>query len=366
MRCLKSNNNTLIRKALPRMLTLWFSFTAFRDDSSNNNSNNNNNNNNNSNNNNSNNSNNSNNNNNNNNNNVENQRRNVSTANNTTNNNLNYIHTLQQKLIIFQKEVNSNVEKSGVGDNKRVQSYAWFHCLPQLVSRLGHYDKFTVTIISNIIKETLIAYPRHSIWHIACLLKSDNKHLVILGKKFVSEACEILQKKEKYIESDMLKSSLILFDKMATLAKLSVPEKDKKIKYDWSKVTTTTNNNNNTELDLTQFLVPNQHTLLTPPTDADLTFNQSSSSSSQNRDDSLSLSHTIIKSTSDTFLYIQKFHDNVEVATSKARPKIIKLTTTSGKEVKFLLKQEKNGDLRKDARMMEFNATINRILLEGL
>lgn len=52
------------------------------------------------------------------------------------------------------------------------------------------------------------------------------------------------------------------------------------------------------------------------------------------------------------------------MASSKAKPKTLTLATTCGKTLKFLCKQEKDGDLRKDARMMEVNALLNRILQE--
>lgn len=49
---------------------------------------------------------------------------------------------------------------------------------------------------------------------------------------------------------------------------------------------------------------------------------------------------------------------------TKAKPKKISATTTCGKSVRFLLKQEKHGDLRKDARLMDFNDVVNRLLQE--
>jgi serine/threonine-protein kinase ATR len=63
-------------------------------------------------------------------------------------------------------------------------------------------------------------------------------------------------------------------------------------------------------------------------------------------------------------MHIQRFHEMVDVASSKAKPKTLTLATTCGKTLKFLCKQEKDGDLRKDARMMEVNALLNRILQE--
>ena len=50
---------------------------------------------------------------------------------------------------------------------------------------------------------------------------------------------------------------------------------------------------------------------------------------------------------------------------TKAKPKKISAMTTTGVSVRFLLKQERFGDLRKDARLMEFNAVVNRLLQEG-
>jgi len=56
---------------------------------------------------------------------------------------------------------------------------------------------------------------------------------------------------------------------------------------------------------------------------------------------------------------ISRFHDHASVMHSKAKPKKIALDTTSGEVRHYLCKQEKNGDLRKDARLMEFNAVVS-------
>mmetsp|Transcript_33965 Transcript_33965/g.75441 ORF Transcript_33965/g.75441 Transcript_33965/m.75441 type:complete len:411 (+) Transcript_33965:1-1233(+) len=63
-------------------------------------------------------------------------------------------------------------------------------------------------------------------------------------------------------------------------------------------------------------------------------------------------------------MFIASMNEAVDVASSKAKPKTITLRTLCGRSVKFLCKQEKDGDLRKDARMMEFNAVVNRLLRE--
>lgn len=53
--------------------------------------------------------------------------------------------------------------------------------------------------------------------------------------------------------------------------------------------------------------------------------------------------------------FIDTFHRSVEVMTTKAKPKKIGLRTTCGLDLKFLVKQEKDGDLRKDERQFFLN-----------
>lgn len=60
-------------------------------------------------------------------------------------------------------------------------------------------------------------------------------------------------------------------------------------------------------------------------------------------------------------MFIRSIDENVDVSQTKAKPKIIVIHTICGKKIKFLVKQEKSGDLRKDARMMDFNSIVNRL-----
>jgi hypothetical protein len=49
-------------------------------------------------------------------------------------------------------------------------------------------------------------------------------------------------------------------------------------------------------------------------------------------------------------MFISTFRKGVDVMPTKAKPKKIELSTTCGQIMKFLVKQEKDGDLRKDER----------------
>lgn len=61
-------------------------------------------------------------------------------------------------------------------------------------------------------------------------------------------------------------------------------------------------------------------------------------------------------------LQIRMFDETAQVLHSKAKPKKVTLYTTCERRITFLCKQEKSGDLRKDARIMEFNGLVNRLL----
>lgn len=59
---------------------------------------------------------------------------------------------------------------------------------------------------------------------------------------------------------------------------------------------------------------------------------------------------------------ISKFDKTAELMHSKERPRKLTVLASDGKRYNFLCKREKVGDLRKDARMMEFASVVNRLL----
>jgi phosphatidylinositol kinase/protein kinase (PI-3 family) len=51
---------------------------------------------------------------------------------------------------------------------------------------------------------------------------------------------------------------------------------------------------------------------------------------------------------------------NIEIMSSKEKPKKLLIFAADGKKYNFLCKMERKGDLRKDARLMEINSVVNR------
>ena len=59
------------------------------------------------------------------------------------------------------------------------------------------------------------------------------------------------------------------------------------------------------------------------------------------------------------FLIFLEFEEDVEIMNSLQKPRKITITGSDGKHYIFLCKPK--DDLRKDARLMEFNSMVNRL-----
>ena len=64
--------------------------------------------------------------------------------------------------------------------------------------------------------------------------------------------------------------------------------------------------------------------------------------------------------------YITGFDRQIDVMASKEKPKKVTMIASDGSRYHFRCKIERKGDLRKDARMMEFNSMVNRLLLADM
>jgi serine/threonine-protein kinase ATR len=200
--------------------------------------------------------------------------------------------------------------------------------------------------------KTLCAFPQQGVWHIAVLIGSSQKDRKDLVKRVLKETHRRI-KDLRPNDGRMLAESQQLFQSFISLATLQTSQRripwqpDRKVQWEL-------------------FLVPTQHVLM--HCDPTLTL-----STVNNQHGSIS---------SSGFMRIQRLHDTVDVAASKARPKTFRLDTDTGRTLKFLCKQEKDGDLRKgmisfymiifetlqptksfhlDVRLMEFNAAVNKI-----
>jgi phosphatidylinositol kinase/protein kinase (PI-3 family) len=211
----------------------------------------------------------------------------------------------------------------------QIPAHTWYACMPQIVSRIGHPFPDTVNIVKLILIKILGTFPHHGIWHFACLIHS-------LQQRRQEEAQSILSIASTTVElRSLFEDYKRFFDDLVNLARLQT--NSKKVSYRIG----------DTLSHLGRFIVPMQAALtLCYPRHI------------EGMEASDRTEETVYFPTNQ--MHILNINNTVDVMNTKAKPKTIHINTTCGRTLRFLVKQEKSGDLRKDARMMEFNGVINR------
>ncbi|KAK7343322.1 hypothetical protein VNO77_11979 [Canavalia gladiata] len=247
---------------------------------------------------------------------------------------------------MYQRSGSSNKDLQNVhgkvmnimkGCLKDLPTYHWLTVLPQLVSRICHQNEGIVQLVKLIITSVLRQYPQQGLWIMAAVSKST-----VPSRR--EAAAEIIQAARKGSSQGSRSSDNRLFVQFAGLI-------DHLIKLCFhagqSRARTI---NLSTEFSALKRMMPLG---IIMPIQQSLTVNLPT------YDGNLGDSHMSNISATDlpTILGIA---DEAEILSSLQRPKKIILLGSDGLEHPFLCKPK--DDLRKDARMMEFTAMINRLL----
>ncbi|AES62926.2 Serine/Threonine-kinase ATR-like protein [Medicago truncatula] len=219
---------------------------------------------------------------------------------------------------------------------KDLPTYHWLTVLPQLVSRICHQNGDIVKLVKLIITSVLRLYPQQGLWIMAAVSKS-----IVPSRR--EAAAEIIQgaRKDFKLGSDENR----LFIQFASLI-------DHLIKLCFhagqSRARTI---NLSTEFSALKRMMPLG---IIMPIQQSLTVNLPAYDGNLGN----SLMSNIFSATD--LPTISGIADEAEILSSLQRPKKIILLGSDGLERPFLCKPK--DDLRKDARMMEFTAMINRLL----
>ncbi|PON40311.1 Coatomer beta subunit [Trema orientale] len=234
------------------------------------------------------------------------------------------------------KSVHTKVMSIMRGCLKDLPTHQWLTVLPQLVSRICHQNEEVVRLVKHIITSVLRQYPQQALWIMAAVSKST-----VPSRK--EAAAEIIQAARKGFSQG--NSGNNLFIQFASLVDHLI-----KLCFHAGQPKSRTINISSEFSSLKRMMplgiiMPIQQSLTVnlPTCDGNLT-------------DSV---------TSDIFSLtdlptISGIADEAEILSSLQRPKKIILLGSDGMERPFLCKPK--DDLRKDARMMEFTAMINRLL----
>ncbi|KAI0938155.1 hypothetical protein AcV7_003428 [Taiwanofungus camphoratus] len=215
---------------------------------------------------------------------------------------------------------------------KSIPVYKWFTAFPQIVSRVGHSNDDVYEVLSHLISIVIQEYPKQALWLFASVVKSTKIQREQRGKAILEK---LRQNQNRNGVPKLINESLHMTEQL--LALCDHPVRDEKKNLNMSK-----DFPGLYRLAPSQLIIPLQESLTAslPPT--------SSSSDTV---------HQPFPSDPPTFA---RFSDEVEIMHSLAKPRKITIQGSDGQTYIFLGKPK--DDLRKDARLMDFNAIINKIL----
>ncbi|GAA6005621.1 hypothetical protein JCM10207_005273 [Rhodosporidiobolus poonsookiae] len=228
--------------------------------------------------------------------------------------------------------LNSYVKKA----SGTLPPYQWLTVLPQLVSRILHANDFVYEALEQILIQVLISYPHHGFWAMASGAKSNtarrSKRNLRVFQKAKNKA-EIPGGRTSDV-GPLVDEGLKLVDQLLNLCNFPITGKTDSLslKKTFPNLYRTTP---------TKLIIPLQSSLtVTLPSD-----------------NSQSASHKPFPASLPVF---SEFDDAITVMSSLQKPRKITVRGDDGRLYSFLCKPK--DDLRKDARLMEFNSMIIKLL----
>ena len=211
--------------------------------------------------------------------------------------------------------------------------FLWMLVVPQLASRICHRNRDCATFLVDTLKSLTNSYWRRMVWTIVGLASSKK---VRLRKERATQVIKQLASEDKV--GSALKVGKALASALIAAAELKPADGVSRVELSIC---------NKRMLASVDIALPTQDNLMLPL--------------SVDPGGSLMVAESAVLSTTSNIVTIQHFESAGQVMSSKEKPKRITCVGSDGKRYYFLCKQERRGDLRKDARMMEYCVTSNRL-----
>jgi serine/threonine-protein kinase ATR len=218
---------------------------------------------------------------------------------------------------------------------KRIPIYEWVIAVPQLMSRITASDVSTSALMRCILSSVVSSYPSQTCWLVVPGLHSSSSE----RKDRVSE---LLDEVSRSSSAGVINRAKELVENMILLAQSAVDKYDHANPYisfsSMSKVA-----NFRRAFPYNEICVPTERSLVPQ----------------------IMLSHALEPSWNpypDQLVALAGMEDRIRIMASLQKPKQITVNGTDGQRYVFLAKQ--NDDSRKDNRLQEFNAVLNRLLFK--
>uniref|UniRef100_A0A0G4GCU8 Serine/threonine-protein kinase ATR n=1 Tax=Chromera velia CCMP2878 TaxID=1169474 RepID=A0A0G4GCU8_9ALVE len=259
----------------------------------------------------------------------------------------------------------------------RIAHIQWYPALPQIVGRCTHPSSDIVDVFKTMAGQTVSQSPRHASWFIVPMLLSDNHSRTVWAREVIEGVNRWYEKKgggEGDVNIPQLQRRMeTLLNELRVLTRVQPQAGVKRLQLsqiapDLNKWGVGEERDDNSA----RVILPFYATLEKPWL--------GTATSSQSQQGSLSLSSPVSgqgraqqqpqggmfvgggKATSEGLVFLRNFAECVEVMASKQKPKKVSWHGSDGTTSTWLLKSEDKGDLRKDARVMEFCGLVNDLL----
>ena len=218
---------------------------------------------------------------------------------------------------------------------KKVPAYVLMTAFPQMISRISHENDSVIPILEKMIFKVLLEYPQQALWQLISVSKSSHHVRSTRCREIIG-----LLKSNPEI-SDLSRHAITFADQLLNLSNFPAPSKGTAPKV----------LSISSEFSVLRRLAPIP---LIVPLQSSMTVSLPEKGGLQEEHvkNHQAFSHDLPT--------IKGFQDEVEVMNSLAQPKKIGIIGSDGKLYNFLAKPK--DDLRKDCRVIEFYAMINKLL----
>ncbi|KAL9130247.1 MAG: hypothetical protein Q9217_001540 [Psora testacea] len=222
----------------------------------------------------------------------------------------------------------------------RLPAFVFYTALPQIVARLCHPNQAVYNLLVDIVAKVVLQHAPQALWTLLAMVKSSSKDRANRGVSCMTRVLENARRARNESTSAELKALITQGQKLSDQL-LRVCEGD--IQGKPSNISLTKDLGFNHKTAASKLAMPIE-TCLTArlPTTDNIQMKQHEAFSSND------------------YVHISAFLDDVLVLNSLQRPRKISIRGSDGRVYALLCKPK--DDLRKDQRLMEFNAMINRAL----
>ncbi|KAI8598622.1 hypothetical protein EDD21DRAFT_309126 [Dissophora ornata] len=212
--------------------------------------------------------------------------------------------------------------------------YMFLSAFPQIISRICHKNPDAFAVLQHIIVNVVMAFPDQAIWQMVSVSRS----IVPERKRVCNKILDSIHLQPRIGSAivDQIREALDLCDNLIALCMAPVPDKVDKLSLERHFPRTHSQLRHHYNV-----TVPGQRTLWPTVPESSATV----------------ASHQPFKS---NLPKINRFLDEVDVMSSLQRPRKITIVGSDGLHYTFLCKPK--DDLRKDAKVMEFNNLVNMLL----